>query len=941
MRPVLHRTGSVSAMSPNDAPRATLTAFVVPHTHWDREWYQPFEVFRARLVDVVDGVLALLAEPDGRYRRFTLDGQAVVLDDYLAVRPERRAEIEDRVRSGRLRIGPWYVLADEFLVSPEALVRNLRAGRAACEALGGAMPVAYTPDSFGHVAQLPLLVDGFGLKGVVFERGVGDEGERLGTEFRWVAADGRTEVFAVHLIGTYSSATALGHLDWEYHDAYDPERAASQVRAALFGPAAGEAAFPTWLRDALERLPDGVAGYTRSGHVLLLNGSDHLFAQRNLPEALDHVRAALPDVAFVHADVEEYVDAPRPPIGTLERFQGEFRSSRYHHVLSGVWSTRTPLKQANHAAETLLERYAEPLLTAAAVLRGHDDRALLDVAWRQLLLNHAHDSICGCSVDPVHRAMHARSEQVLQLGDELCRRAVAALTCDALEPTLAVFEPLPQAGWAVVHADLEVPAGHGGALTLLAEDGRTLPAQRRVARHPAPGRSDAEVDRVAFAFAAPTRPLGLTRVSWRVGAPTPSDAPAHHLSDPVAMAHDAAGWVLENQALRVTVAATGAVTLIDRASGRAHALRLRLEDEADAGDAYDFSAVSGDAPQTTGAAVADPVATDPGPLRAAVAFDWAFELPQALADDRRTRLGRTTLTAHVEVALQAFGEFVELNLDFDNPAADHRLRLVVATGIDADAVACDGHWHVVERPVARPAADHWYQRPVPTVHQRRFTAVDDGAHGLAVLARGLPEAEPRQGPDGVELAVTLLRSVGWLSRDDLLSRPQGAGPAVATPEAQCIGRHRFELGVVPFAGGRGAVRLHRAAERFTAPARAFVAGPRDPRPDLKPDHPVADDATAASTPLWQLELTAPLTLSAVYPDGPDGALVRVWNPAPERVRGRLVLDPAPTVTRRARLDGTPLDAPPHHGAVIELDVGPSEVVTLACTFVPEGGEATD
>ena len=496
-------------MSPDGAPRTALTAYVVPHTHWDREWYQPFEVFRARLVDVVDGVLALLAEADQRYPRFTLDGQAVVLDDYLAVRPERRGEIERLVRAGRLRIGPWYVLADEFLVSPEALVRNLQAGRAACDALGGPMPVAYTPDSFGHVAQLPLLVDGFGLKGVVFERGVGDEGERLGTEFRWVAADGRTEVFAVHLVGTYSSATALGHLDWEYQDAYDPERAARQVRAALFGPAAGEAAFPTWLRDALERLPDGIAGYTRSGHVLLLNGSDHLFAQRNLPEALDDVRSALPEVTIKHADVEEYVDAPRPPLATLERFQGEFRSSRYHHVLSGVWSTRMPLKQANHAAETRLERYAEPLLVAAAVLHGHDDRALLDLAWRQLLLNHPHDSICGCSVDPVHRAMHARSEQVLQLGDELCRRAVAALTADVLEPTLAVYEPLPEAGWTVVHAELEVPAGQGSELTLRGEDGRPLPVQRRVARHPAPGRSDAQVDRVALVVRgahAPARP---------------------------------------------------------------------------------------------------------------------------------------------------------------------------------------------------------------------------------------------------------------------------------------------------------------------------------------------------------------------------------------------------------------------------------------------------
>ncbi len=497
----------------HEAPR--LTAYVVPHTHWDREWYQPLEVFRTRLVDVVDSVLELLDGPASDYRRFTLDGQAVVLDDYLAVRPDRRDDIAALVRAGRLRIGPWYVLADEFLVSPEALVRNLEAGRRTCAPFGGAMPVAYTPDSFGHVAQLPLLVDGFGLKAVVFERGVGDEGERLGSEFRWRAADGRTEVFAVHLVGTYSSATALGHLDWSYRDPFDRERVVDQLRAALFGPSAGEAAFPTWLRDALERLPQGIAAYTRSGSVLLLNGSDHLFPQSNVTEALEIANEAIEGVRFVHADVEEFVDAPRPPLATLPEHQGEFRSSRYHHVLSGVWSTRMPIKQANHASETLLERYAEPLLAAASVIGGHDDAAPLAHAWRALLLNQPHDSICGCSVDPVHREMHTRYEAVLGLAEELCARAIETLTADADAATLAVFEPLPEGGWTVVEGELDVPSGVGEVLEMLGPDGAALPLQRRVTRRPVSGRSDREVDHVAYRVAVPTRALGWTAVRWR------------------------------------------------------------------------------------------------------------------------------------------------------------------------------------------------------------------------------------------------------------------------------------------------------------------------------------------------------------------------------------------------------------------------------------------
>lgn len=909
-----------------------LTAYVVPHTHWDREWYQPFEVFRARLVDVVDTALALLQDPAGRYRRFTLDGQAVILDDYLAVRPDRRAAIAEQVLAGRMRIGPWYVLADEYLVSPESLVRNLQLGRRVCAAFGDGMPVAYTPDSFGHVAQLPLLAHGFGLKAIVFERGVGDEGERLGAEFCWQAADGRTEVLAVHLIGTYSAATALGHVDWEYQDAYDPRRAASQARAALFGPDAGEAAFPTWLRDALERLPQGLAGYARSGRVLLLNGSDHLFPQRNLPDALDHVSAAIPDVRFVHADVEEYVDAVRAPLGTLPRHRGEFCSSRYHHVLSGVWSARMPLKTANHAAETLLERYVEPLLAASWVERGHDDRPLLEHAWRSLLLNHPHDSMCGCSIDPVHREMVTRFAAVTHVGDEICRRAVAALTDDVHEPVLAVFDPLPAAGWRVARAELVVPAGQGTRVALQDEHGRPLATQRSVTRRPVAGRRDAEVDHVDLRFAFHARPLGLARVRWSIGDPALDARP----TDAVDATPTATGWRLRNEALTVDVEHDGAVTVRDHASAREWPLRLRLEDQGDAGDEYDFSPVPGDTPRTSGPASGTAALTEAGPLRAAAAFELSLEVPAALADDRRTRTGGTVLRARVEVALEAFAEHVEVALDVDNTARDHRLRLVLATGVVSDELASDGHWHVARRAVRPPTVPHWYQAPVPTRHQRRFSAVTDGDAGLSVLVRGLPEVEALSTGAGVDLAVTLLRAVGWLSRDDLTSRPQGAGPAMPTPEAQCLGAHRFELAVCPFAGGFGAPRLHRAAERFTAPPRAFHAGPRDPRPDLKPDRPHGGATAAPAWPAWGVALTPPLTLSACKPSElGNGIVVRIWNPAPDPVAGRLDLLRRPLAAHRVRLDEARIEAAPLHGDGIDLNVGPSEVVTLELTFPAE------
>jgi alpha-mannosidase len=231
---------------------------VVPHTHWDREWHRTHEEFRYRLVRVMDGLLDLLEE-DSRFRHFTLDGQVIVVDDYLEVRPEARERIETLVRAGRLVVGPWYVLPDEWLVSGEALIRNLRLGLERAAALGGAMPIGYVPDQFGHVGQLPQIFAGFGLESAVLWRGVGRDVDE--TLFTWEAPDG-TQVFTVYLLHGYSNAM---HLPLE--------------------------------RDALcKRLRGVIAGLGESSRIptlLLMNGSDHLEPQPGLPAALAGVAESI------------------------------------------------------------------------------------------------------------------------------------------------------------------------------------------------------------------------------------------------------------------------------------------------------------------------------------------------------------------------------------------------------------------------------------------------------------------------------------------------------------------------------------------------------------------------------------------------------------------------------------------------------------------------
>src|SRR5215211_4726236 len=160
---------------------------VVPHTHWDREWYAPFPTFRQQLVELLDGLLPAL-ESDPPCGHFLLDGQLALVDDYLAVRPEAVEVVRRLNAAGRISLGPWYVLMDEFLVSGETIVRNLQLGLERAAALGGAMEVGYLPDMFGHVAQMPQLLRRAGIGHAVVWRGVPAAVER--TSFTWTAPDG-------------------------------------------------------------------------------------------------------------------------------------------------------------------------------------------------------------------------------------------------------------------------------------------------------------------------------------------------------------------------------------------------------------------------------------------------------------------------------------------------------------------------------------------------------------------------------------------------------------------------------------------------------------------------------------------------------------------------------------------------------------------------------
>lgn len=815
-------------------PATPRRAYLVSHTHWDREWYLTFPRFRVQLVEVVDEVLDRL-EHDPALTHFVLDGQMLALEDYLAVKPENAARVKQLAESGKLALGPWYILPDEFLVSGEATLRNLQLGHRLAAQLGaGAQKVGYMPDSFGHLAQMPQILQQAGIDSFIYTRGNGDELDDLGLEYLWQSPDG-SRVLAVNQQEGYCNAATLGHAEiWHAHTrrAIAPPHAVTKIRE-LFGKMAARANADVWL---------------------LNNGCDHHPPQRDYAAVLAALREAFPDTAFITGRFEDYLAALREAAPALKTWQGELLGGKLHPILSGVWSARMPLKQANARCEHLLADTLEPLAAAAHFL--HDDpypEGQIDLAWRTLLQNHPHDSICGCSTDPVHDAMVPRFHEVADTAEHLLSRLLGRLCppfapqeADDRETLLIVANPLPVRRTEVVERLVILQPMHYDLdrLTLLGPDGRPVPFvvkerrflerfwgidyrseiraedqrrllqtyldtfARRILKDEAQkdvGLTDCFLTLQFLARDLPACGHAIYRLTDRAEATGTAPGEPRDLLSRDLVRRD--GPTLDNGRLRVTLHRDGRFDLIDLASGARYEGLNLLADDDDAGDEYDHSPCPN--PQTVSAAgVVGVVDTleDTG-LAATLRCRFELRLPRALAPDRTFR--DPTVAAcpvEVRVRLVALANHVEVETRLDNRAEDHRLTAWFPTPLAADVVHSDDHFQIAARPVTPPAGGDWVQPHPGTVPQRDFSYVWHRGRGLALLARGLPELRPSREQSGtVSLGLTLLRGVGWLSRDDLPTRRfLNAGPTLATPAAQCPGPHVFRYALAPLGGGAAA-----------------------------------------------------------------------------------------------------------------------------------------
>ncbi len=879
----------------------TLIFHLIPHTHWDREWYLPAAAFQARLVPVLDDVLDRLTE-DPALRSVLLDGQTVLIEDYLRARSDREGDVRSLVRSGRLQVGPWYVLADEQIPSGEALIRNLIEGGADAERLGGRCEVLYSPDAFGHPAALPTLAREFGIKFGVAWRGVGGERGQERDLYRWAGPDGK-DILLWHLppqgyeIGAALPANrALLPAAW------------AAVRGALAPRAAGR-------------------------HVPVFVGADHHRIHPQVGKLRDLLAELEPGSAFRVSRLDEFFQAvaenakPAPLTGELRW------SYRYTWTLQGTHGTRLPLKRENSQLELWLERMAEPLAALARRAGGRDRRPLLTHAWRTLLRCQFHDTLCGTTGDAVARRVATRFESVAALAREVTRGAVHELAgydpdetrnrdSDQGKGVLVLWNPAARPRGGVVIADLtmfrsDVPvgppapgrpeprAGPGFRPFALAAGGRSLGVQvldQQAGRErvEAAGHypDQDEVDVVRVAVRVPTLP-GMGSGAMTVAAPArpPADGGT-----------TVRARTLLNRDCEVTLEATGALALLDRKRGEWFFDLLRLEDAGDAGDAYTFCSTS-----------PDHFVRAAGPIR--VRRLAAGPLVAALEARFDLRCWRGTVGARLRVALHADSPIVRCILDLDNQARDHRLRARFPLELGGSRVVAGTAFGTVARaPVVVDPAQYPLETPARTAPAHRFLAAADQTRGLAILVPGFCEYEWT--PQG-DCLVTLLRSIGQLSRADLPSRPGHAAWLTDIPLAQCPGPTRVEFGLACVTAAdveRGDV-IPALWEDAFLPVRGFWL--RDA------------ESPAAGLGRWGIALEGPgLVLSALKPaHGGNAMVLRCYNATDRPAPGAWRFAEPVRSAHRVRADERESVALvlEERGRLARFTAGPREIVTVLIT----------
>lgn len=841
---------------------------VVSNTHWDREFRFSFEKTRHNLLVMMDTTLDIL-ESDPEYHSFTMDGHSIMIDDYLEMRPERREQVEKFVKEGRLIIGPYYTLPEEFTISHEALIRNLMFGRETVEKYGGKCPsVAYTPSSWGQTGQYPQILKDFDINYMMFYRGISHH--EAPAEYIWRAPDG-TEVLAsrfalycrynwyyqVHRSVSRNRVWSKDYKWGEFDEA--PFRRADgfigpSINYDLKSPVANYE--KENLKKAILDMLEEEKGHFTTPVFLGMNGHDISVGFPRESEVIKDAKELFKgEIDIEHTnlegfwkDAEKYLDKDKMTVLEGER-RSYLKTGKWTYLFPGTISARTYLKQADFNAYTALTYIAEPLNAIA----GNDSKLYLHRGWNYLISNHSHDANGGCAPDCVCKDMEYRFRKAQDIAEIVADDAMVEIAKN-LSPEgqkqdivqLIVYNTLPYKRDVIVPLDIEVPDTLGKGVEI---DGVKLQSIQSE-------KSSIFMDNI-----------------WDV--PTILDSQHHRLyaeiKDIPAMGYKvfeikpnpnklqkrpgiAIGNVLENAKIKAVVNPNGTLDVLYKETGKEYKNLNFYTSQGEVGNAWKHESPEFDRKYSTIGTSARIYVTESGELSGSIVTECEFEVPESCAvnpSDIYTKIPiKTTYT------LDKDADYIKVHVELVNNAKDHWLRANFPTGIKTDVSVTDSHFDVLTHNIEIPDSTGWVEQAFGTQPLRTFAEVTDGENGFAVMPKGLFEYEVF---DDTTMALTLIRAcrIKLAVSEEKVTELEDDG-------VQCPGKRVFEY-AMHFNTGDCNELPNKAAEIF-APVKCAVCGRG------KGELPLEDS-------LFEIDNTHVHVTAVKRADDGNGVIVRYYNPS--------------------------------------------------------------
>ena len=880
-------------------------------THWDREWYQTFQQFRYRLVDMLDELVETM-ENDPSLGVFHLDGQTIVIEDYAEINPEGAERLKKLVEQGRVKIGPWYVMPDEFLVSGESLIRNLMIGHRLSKKWGAeeAWKFGYICDIFGHIAQTPQIMVGFGIPYSLFCRGFGGKTEPY---FIWQSPDG-SECINFRL----GDKNGYGEFCLQV---------LSKVRYFIDDTDEN-------IKKRMDEYMKYLITLTKYPVHVVMDALDHMPLHKDTNKYLKWIEAAIPDANVHQVDLREAGKKLEQYRDQMQVVKGEMNLTNkdaFGHLITNTLSSYYPIKQSNDRCQNRLEKVIEPLLVYGK-MTGHTlNRRYADLAYRYLIQNHPHDSICGCSIDQVHKDMTYRFDQVSELCDVMQNAYLWKDQRPYLEPEkdektdciLTVYNPLPTLRDEVVEASVEMrtdypyqyaePFGYEmiNSFRLLDENGTETPYQivkiRKNQIVPIVDQHNRGADVYTIAFRAKLPAGG--KAEYRI---VPSEKPVRYLR------HMTSGQdFMENEYVKIRITPNGSITLEDKRTGKTYENQLNLADDIEIGDGWFHApAVENRICYSYGTDAQIEKVQD-GVCRCVFQITKEWKVPasasflESTANDTfsKQRSEETVVCRTVfEVGLSQNARHADVTLRFDNRAKDHRLRLMMPTKTEGDTYFAGQAFYCCERKTGiNYDSGDWIE---PSVYEKAMNGIvgkrnADGSGLALVAAEGLHECAGYDDADGT-IAVTLLRAF----RHTVNTNGQTRG--------QLQGEHRYHFYLMPLSA---AVTYADLLQLQNTMAAGILTGCREVLPKTKSEKAVS-----------MIEVTGKSVVTSVIKcaeDQKDAVVVRVWNASDAETTAKIAFAKEIKDAKRVNLNEETQEGALHRdGNAVTLPLTPWKIASV-------------